>query len=907
MRRVLLLALGLLTASRAALGAPQLVLELDPEPSEHPPAVHALTPRLWVVGSDLFELDPERGEARFVRQLGFTVASSSNRYPAVCLGEIAVTAARVPGFGVLGVVRSDGTAAGTYPIGSFELYGYTDRVETIAVLDGQAYLRARDPTAGAVLATDGRRTAEVRLFADPDVYPRLFSGNIFAAAGYLWLSTGREDGTLWRATGEPGSAVPVMPFGGEPDDLPAVIEVEDRVLATDGSSLFAIEPTSLARERLASPVSTSPVPAPGGGHAWFLRGQELWRTDGTASGTAKVAEGFAPRDRQRSVLVAGPAVFGADSERLGVVGWNERVGRAHVDGFPFDRDRHLALAEALVGLRAVRREGRRVEEVLRVDARSLEVEVVGEVESAQLFPDGAGGAWVVSSTTSGPRLQRLGADGRPADGVELTDEGGIQPFDVSLFQRLFVEDLHGITASGALFVGRNRDLSIVEVATGSVAERVELAWSSDVPVDPRGAFYARSTEAPTDANGTELWRHDAELGSARRLGAWPRRILRFGASRGGLYFFTSDGYLADEEAWWTDGTPEGTRRVDLGLAYGQGARLFHPIVAPIEAWVHGETERWVRETPSGPQTLLEVNELPPGPSRFVRAGSARYQVSADWQEPVDRRRLRVYRLQADSATPIEQVYESGPSGRGPSCGFHMPYEATLLSAEEGLFALGPELVRVDAAGVRGARAPCWVQDLLPFEDGALFTSFTPERGLELWVWQPGLPPRIVRDIAPGPASSRPSALTRVGARAVFYAWHPSLGRELWVTDGTEAGTYPVTDLVPGPRDGVHRRAGIAAGPEHVVFFGLDRAHGAEPWRLPIAELDVRVEIPPAPEPDDPPGDAPADPLAPSPGALEPGGCGCRTAAEGWPGDLLWLAVPLGPIFWRHRRRHRTDA
>src|ERR671910_2568869 len=36
--------------------------------------------------------------------------------------------------------------------------------------------------------------------------------------------------------------------------------------------------------------------------------------------------------------------------------------------------------------------------------------------------------------------------------------------------------------------------------------------------------------------------------------------------------------------------------------------------------------------------------------------------------------------------------------------------------------------------------------------------------------------------------------------AFFQAYQPATGRELWRTDGTEAGTYLVKDINPGPAD-----------------------------------------------------------------------------------------------------------
>jgi ELWxxDGT repeat protein len=72
-------------------------------------------------------------------------------------------------------------------------------------------------------------------------------------------------------------------------------------------------------------------------------------------------------------------------------------------------------------------------------------------------------------------------------------------------------------------------------------------------------------------------------------------------------------------------------------------------------------------------------------------------------------------------------------------------------------------------------------------------------GIELWATD-GTPAgtRRVRDIWNGPESSSPSGFARVGDAVLFFAEDPQQGRELWRTDGTEAGTRPVVDLTPGP-------------------------------------------------------------------------------------------------------------
>jgi ELWxxDGT repeat protein len=79
-----------------------------------------------------------------------------------------------------------------------------------------------------------------------------------------------------------------------------------------------------------------------------------------------------------------------------------------------------------------------------------------------------------------------------------------------------------------------------------------------------------------------------------------------------------------------------------------------------------------------------------------------------------------------------------------------------------------------------------------------FTADDGVHGTELWVSDgTAAGTRMVRDIRPGPLSSRPSALGAFGGHLNFGADDGTHGHELWRSDGTETGTELVVDLTPG--------------------------------------------------------------------------------------------------------------
>jgi ELWxxDGT repeat protein len=97
---------------------------------------------------------------------------------------------------------------------------------------------------------------------------------------------------------------------------------------------------------------------------------------------------------------------------------------------------------------------------------------------------------------------------------------------------------------------------------------------------------------------------------------------------------------------------------------------------------------------------------------------------------------------------------------------------------------------------------------------------------------------LVRDISPGPGHSDPLWLTLVDGKAYFSADDGVHGRELWVTDGTEAGTRLVKDLFPGESSSSPHRF-FAEGPV-LAFTASDGSHGAEPWRSDGTEMGTRI-------------------------------------------------------------------
>ena len=340
----------------------------------------------------------------------------------------------------------------------------------------------------------------------------------------------------------------------------------------------------------------------------------------------------------------------------------------------------------------------------------------------------------------------------------------------------------------------------------------------------------------------QVWRSDGTIAGTIQLTA-----IETGASPSAGYFLVALGdevffpvmlleghHNVREQIWRSDGTAQGTRpafeppggRVPSRLTPAGGALYF-------AVWMNTSPqttyEIWRSDgTTAGTERLLPQSMvLPSAGAQFTAAGGAVYFVVVGPAPPY---MSELWRADAAGAIRVD-TFGTAPVGL-------FELEGLLYFFLRGTS--GWELWRSDgttAGTVRVDTLPDPKIGLLPPEtavvDGRLFLLPRERATGGLWV-SDGAPGTLRRlaDFA-SPQFAGTSLLAAAGGRLHFVGHDPAHGYELWVSDGTEAGTRLLHDLAPGAASS-HPFELTAAG-SRVYFSADDGVHGRELWVLDLGE------------------------------------------------------------------------
>ncbi len=306
--------------------------------------------------------------------------------------------------------------------------------------------------------------------------------------------------------------------------------------------------------------------------------------------------------------------------------------------------------------------------------------------------------------------------------------------------------------------------------------------------------------------------------------------------------FTMKTYREGRELWVTDGTAAGTKLVK-DLIPGRSSAYVQEMVpdpSGTKAWFTSRSstsgyDLWSSDgTALG--TKLFVKSLP-GKPRFLQPSGGKlffslFQSGYGYEPWVSDGTAagthRIVDLYPGSRSGYAWYTTELGAGTVAFTSDHPTYgseicvssgtAATTKVQDLGTWTLGPvtESDQVDAV------TPFFGRLLFLASDG----TGTGKHGRELWISDgTAAGTRLVKDVNPGPGNGAAGSLARAGGKVFFTGYDPKSGFELWVTDGTSAGTRLVKDLHPTGSSNPRRLAGIG---DKVFFSAWIPGKGEEP-------------------------------------------------------------------------------
>ncbi|MEA2560133.1 MAG: hypothetical protein QOH06_1637 [Acidobacteriota bacterium] len=825
--------------------------------------------------------------------------------------------------------KSDGTEAGTHLVRDICPGACASAPRGFIAVGSTLYFAADDGAHGHELwKSDGTVDGTVLV---KDLVPGLMGANpfgLFELGGTFYFSalletTGRE---LWKSDGTeagtvlvedlwpgPGSSSPapmarlgsVVLFAAEDalgrelwstDGTAAGTALVKDIHAGSGWSLFNDFPTFPGSQTFA--VS--------GGRLFFAAddgtsGNELWVTDGTAAGTSLVEDIFPGTESSfpySLVDLGGQVLFRADDGPDGAELWISGGTAANTSLVKDIRPAgastpwELTVAGPWVYFRA--NDGVHGSELWRTDGTEANTALVKDINPSStnffsFYGLAAVGSTVVFLANDGATgIEPWRSDGTEAGTVPLADlnpgsGSSNSPFFSDLrktigglwYFRAFDDEFDvEVYVSDGTPAGTRQ---LAEINTQTSAFQVEftgMLFGANPMADLNGTLFFQASDG---ISGSELWKSDGTVAGTEQVadafpgpgGSGPFEITPLGSS---VLFSAQGSVTQGRELWISDGTEAGTNLLMDLEPTGSTSGGWPWWLTPAGGLVYftsdiGNGKLWKSDgTPEGTLPVRDaapassaVTELTPVGSFLFYSGSGPDGYELWKTDGTEVGTVQVANIapgtassNPDRLTRVGSLVffsaDDGSSGRElwVSSGFGATRVKDIApGAGSGIAnTLDDQAYRFDHWAAATPTAEVRGKLLFPADDGTA--------GEELWVSDgTAAGTHRLKDVFPGPRSSEIHWLTAVGEWVYFVADDGTHGRELWMSDGTVLGTRLAADLFPGEGSSLPEQ--LKAMGHNLVFSAHTPDHGREPWVTNGDALGTRrlADLAPGPIPSTP--------------------------------------------------------
>jgi ELWxxDGT repeat protein len=583
-----------------------------------------------------------------------------------------------------------------------------------------------------------------------------------------------------------------------------------------------------------------------GGVAFFAHVQgkydiELWKTDGTAAGTARVKDvvpGYLPSlpdnlTRLGSKLLftaaaaAGPDIV--DGAELWVSDGTE-LGTVRVaDVNPTGTDRVSALTGAGNHAFFLANDGTHGQELWVTDGTGGGTHMITDLNP------GTAGTTLRAFGTDGDRFF-FQTDKQPgalmvSDGTAVgTHRVGTSSMTVNSPLAAYAGGVAFLDTVGGLWTSDGTTATKIVPLTG-------LARASTL-LDGGGGVLFVVGQTSLAATPT-LYRYDGG-GTFGPVRADTSQVLNspssLSAVGGTLYFAATTASAGNELYRVTAGAPAATLAGDLRVGGSSNPAELTDVAGTLYFRATDDAGIGLWRVAGAAAAPQKVTALQPAGSAYVPAGFsalgglllfANYDAAAGWE---------VWRSDG-TAAGTARVADACPDTNDSAPGSFTPFTGgALFSADDGVHgrelwssdgnAAGTTLLKDIAAGPGGSNP----QIITPVGDHAYFVATDAEHGAELWFTDgTATGTRLVKDIRVGTAGAGIGDLRPVNGVVYFSADDGVNGAELWRSDGSESGTYQVATIRPGTTSAdIIAITPMADG--QILFSADDGAHGRELWR-----------------------------------------------------------------------------